>query len=155
MKKKLIIIYIVCLFFLVGCDNKEEIVKNNYMEMRNKLLEKDNYTNAEDLPLDIIVDIIREEEIIKYKIDLKNPKENMKDIVAIVVHNYYNENLFPTIGIFDEKQKLLTTEKNKVLELEDTIDTTKDISKINLEIKIWIKYKNDLNEEKEVIYKTT
>ena len=155
MKKKIIVIYILCIFFLVGCENKEENIKNDYITMKNNVIEEEEYTKAEDLPLDIIVDINREEELIKYKITLKNPKETMKDIVALVVHNHYSENLFPSVGIFDEKKELLVTDKNKTIELEDTIDTTKDISKLNLELKIWIKYKNEQNEEKEVLYKAT
>lgn len=155
MKKKIIVIYILCIFFLVGCENKEENIKNDYITMKNNVIEEEEYTKAEDLPLDIIVDINREEELIKYKITLKNPKETMKDIVALVVHNHYSENLFPSVGIFDEKKELLVTDKDKTIELEDTIDTTKDISKLNLELKIWIKYKNEQNEEKEVLYKTT
>lgn len=155
MKKKIIVIYILCIFFLVGCENKEENIKNDYITMKNNVIEEEEYTKAEDLPLDIIVDINREEELIKYKITLKNPKETMKDIVALVVHNHYSENLFPSVGIFDDKKELLVTDKDKTIELEDTIDTTKDISKLNLELKIWIKYKNEQNEEKEVLYKTT
>ena len=155
MKKKIIVIYILCIFFLVGCENKEENIKNDYITMKNNVIEEEEYTKAEDLPLDIIVDINREEELIKYKITLKNPKETMKDIVALVVHNHYSENLVPSVGIFDEKKELLVTDKDKTIELEDTIDTTKDISKLNLELKIWIKYKNEQNEEKEVLYKTT
>ena len=155
MKKKIIVIYILCIFFLVGCENKEENIKNDYITMKNNVIEEEEYTKAEDLPLDIIVDINREEELIKYKITLKNPKETMKDIVALVVHNHYSENLFPSVGIFDEKKELLVTDKDKTIELEDTIDTTKDISKLNLELKIWLKYKNEQNEEKEVLYKTT
>ena len=155
MKKKIIVIYILCIFFLVGCENKEENIKNDYITMKNNVIEEEEYTKAEDLPLDIIVDINREEELIKYKITLKNPKETMKDIVALVVHNHYSENLFPSVGIFDEKKELLVTDKDKTIELEDTIDTTKDISKLNLELKIWIKYKNEQNEEKEVLYKAT
>ena len=153
MKKMLIVI--ICIFLLAGCENKEEELKNKYIAIKKNLLEEEKYTNKDNLPLDIIADIKRDKEIIKYKIILKNPKEDMKDIVAIVVHNYYTENLFPSVGIFNDKQELLTNNKNASIELEDTIDTTKDIGKLNLELKVWIKYKNILNEEKEIYYKTT
>ena len=154
MKKKLIIASL-CIFFLVGCDNKEEVIKNEYISMKSNLLEEEKYTKSEDLPLDIIIDIKREDEIIKYSVKLKNPKENMKDMRVMVAHNYFSENLFPSVGIFDDKKELLTNNKDEFIELTDTIDTTKDISKLDLELKVWIEYKNDLNEKKEIIYKTT
>ena len=154
MKKKLIFASL-CIFFLLGCDNKEEVIKNEYISMKSNLLEEEKYTKSEDLPLDIIIDIKREDEIIKYSVKLKNPKENMKDMRVMVAHNYFSENLFPSVGIFDDKKELLTNNKDEFRELTDTIDTTKDISKLDLELKVWIEYKNDLNEKKEIIYKTT
>ena len=38
--KKRSIIFLICTILLLGCENKEEISKNEYIELKNKLLEK-------------------------------------------------------------------------------------------------------------------
>ena len=155
MKKRYIIPFI-CIFLLVGCSNKEEISKSEYINMKSNLLEKEKYTEKDNLPLDITIKIDRiDKEKIKYKVILSNPKENMKNIKAMVIHNYYTEELFPSIGIFDEKKELLTEEKNNTIELENNIKTTKNISKLNLELKVWIEYTNNEGKKQELFYKTT
>ena len=42
-------------------------------------------------------------------------------------------------------------EKNK-LELSGTIETTKNISNLKLNLKVWIEYQNDAGEKKEIYY---
>ena len=80
----------------------------------------------------------------------------MHDIKALVVHNYYTEDVFPSIGVFDEVGELLiNNSSNSSLVLGDTIQTTTDISKLRLELKILIEYTNDASEKKEIYYKTT
>lgn len=154
--KKVLIFFLLSLFLLTGCENKEEDSKNQYLSLKNKIMEKEDYTKIENLPIDITTKIDRQdEEKVRYKVVLDNPKENMKNMKVIVVHNYYTENLFPTIGIFDKTKELSTnTEKNKV-ELEDVIETTKNLSDISLELKVWVEYTNDLGETKDFLYKTT
>ncbi len=150
------IIFFLCIFFLIGCENIEEDSKNEYLSMKNSLLEEKEYTDVNELPLDITTRIDRiNEEKVNYKVILNHPKINMKDMKIMVVHNYYNEDLFPSVGIFDDKKELLVSSKDNSIELEDSIKTTKNISKLNLELKLWIEYINDLGEKKEIIYKTT
>ena len=153
--KKVTIIFLFILL-LAGCENKKEENKDEYISIKSNLLEEKEYTKKEDLPVNITVKIDRlDEEKVKYKVLLDHPKENMKEVKVLVVHNYYNEEIFPSIGIFDEPQKLSNTEENSSIELENTLKTTKNISKMNLELKIWMEYINELGEKKEVYYKTT
>ena len=154
--KKVYLIFFLCLFLLTGCENTKEDPKDEYISLRNKILEKTNDTKVEDLPLDITVNIDRiDEEKVKYKILLNNPKENMKQMKGIVIHSYYSEDLYPSFGIFDEKKELLTSIENDSIELENIMETTKNLSKLNLELKIWIEYIDDSGEKKELYYKTT
>ena len=154
MKKKHLLLLLI-LFLLVGCKNKEEKEKNEYINLKSNIIKEENYTNKEELPLDITVKIDKTAtEEIKYKVILSNPKENMKEIKAMAIHNYYNENLFPSVGIFNEKKELLKNQENTI-ELESTIESVKDISKIDLQIKVWISYKDEFGKEKEIYYKTT
>lgn len=153
MKKR--ILWILLLFVLVGCSTKEEDEKSDYIAIKSHLLEEETYTIGDELPLDIVVNIDRiDEEEVDYRVVFSNPKEDMHDIEAMVVHNYYNDDLFPTIGLFDSKGELLMGDKN-TLELKDTIETNKNLSSINLELKIYIKYKDKNGEKKEIYYKTT
>ena len=150
MKKISYLILIVII--LSGCENKEEQSKNNYIAYKNNLLEIDHYTKS--IPLDIIVNLERKDnQTVDYQVLFQNPKENMHKIKAMVVNNYSNENIFPTIGLFDEAEELLinSQEKNK-LELSGTIETTKNISDLKLNLKVWIEYQNDAGEKKEIYY---
>ena len=70
--------------------------------MKNEILEEKKVV-TESLPVDIVTTIERiNEEDISYKTTISNPKENMHNIKVMLVHNYYSENLYPSIGIFDE-----------------------------------------------------
>ena len=153
--KKVTIIFLLILI-LVGCENKKEENKDEYISIKKHLLEEKEYTKGEDLPVDITVKIDREdEEKVKYKVILNHPKENMKEIKILVINNYYNEEVFPSVGIFDDPKNLSTTEQDSSIELDSILKTTKNISKINLELKIWMEYINELGEKKEIYYKTT
>ena len=153
--KKVFLIMLLMLVFVTGCDNKEEEDKNEYLDMKSKLLEQTKFSLADDLNLDIVVNVDREtEEKINYEVILSNPKEDMKNIKAIVVHNYYTEDKFLTIGVFDKTKDLLRGSGEEIV-LKDSIDTTNDIEKLELELKIMIKYTNDKDEKKTIYYKTT
>lgn len=143
---------ILILFLFAGCENQEEQEKNDYIAYKNNLLSTKEY--SKNLPLDIIIDIEREDEqTIDYKVTLTNPKENMHKIRAMVVNNYSNEAVFPTIGLFDDKEELLPGNKDfNEVELEGTIESTKNISSLKLNLKVWIEYQNDTGEKKEVYY---
>ena len=154
--KKIHILALIILLILTGCENNEENIKNEYIAMKNQTFDDKNYQN-EAIPVEIITTIERiDEEAINYKVTIKNPQENMHDIKAMVVHNYYNEDVFPSIGVFDEpKNLLIDDDKTTELVLKDTIKTTKNISKLDLELKIWIEYTDDNGEKKDIYYKTT
>ena len=154
--KKVSIIFFLMILILTGCENKEEETKNEYISMKSNLLEEEKYTDISNLPIDITVKIDRiDEERVKYKVILNKPKENMKNIKALVVHNYYNEELYSSVGFFDDSRNLLAQDEESSIELSNTIKTTKNLSKINLELKLWLEYINDEGEKKEIYYKTT
>ena len=154
--KKIYILLLFSLVFISGCENKEEAIKNEYIAMKNETFDEKNYTE-EELPVDIITTVERiDGEAVNYKTTITNPKENMHDVKILLVHNYYNEDIFPSIGVFDEPQELLVdnAEETKIT-LKDTIKTTKNISKLDLKLKVLIEYTNDNGEKKDIYYKTT
>lgn len=155
--KKIYILLLFSLIFISGCENKEEATKNEYIAMKNETFNEENYSEDSSLPVDIITTIERiDEEEIDYKTTITNPKENMHDVKVLLVHNYYNEDVYPSIGVFDDTQELLVnSDTTTELVLKDTIKTTKNISKLNLELKLLIEYTNDEGEKKDIYYKTT
>lgn len=154
--KKIYILLLINLVMICGCENKEEATKNEYITMKNNTLNEENYTSKE-LPVEIITTIERiNEEDISYKTTITNPKENMHDIKVLLVHNYHNDDVFPSVGVFNESKELLVDNEEKTeITLQDTIKTTKNISKLNLELKMLIEYTNDNGEKKDIYYKTT
>lgn len=151
--KKLYVI-LLCLFFMTGCQNKEENVKNEYIAFKKEVLKSANY-QEENLPVDIITTIERiDNENINYKTVINNPKENMHNIKIMLVHNYQNENLYPSIGIFDETKELLVENTEEII-LEDIIKSNENLSKLDLELKLLIEYIDDFGEKKDIYYKTT
>lgn len=154
--KKVYILLLLNLIFISGCENKEEIEKNEYIAMKSETFNENNY-KQNSLAVDIKTNIDRiSEEEISYKTTITNPKENMHDVKVLLVHNYHCEDVFPSIGIFDEPGELLIDDNNTTkLVLNDTIKTTKNISKLGLELKLLIEYTDDNGEKKDIYYKTT
>ena len=157
MKKVLICFVFISLFLFVGCrkDTTDQEEKNDYLALKSDLISKTDFSQGEELNLDISVSIERvDEESISYTTTLSNVKENMNNIKVLVVHNYFTEDVFPSIGIFDDTKNLMVNDDNNIT-LVGYIDTTKDIRKLDLELKIWIQYIDDEGEVKDIYYKTT
>lgn len=155
---KLILILFITLT-LTACtkENKEENKKNEYIALKSTLISNEEYTEKDELPCDITISVDRvEEDKIKYKVIMNNPKENMHNIKALAIHNYFTEEIFPSIGLFDSKKELLINEDNtEKIELVGFIDSEKSIDNLNLKIKLWIEYTDDFDETKDIYYKTT
>ena len=157
MKKLLVCLTLISFFLFIGCEkddtNQEE--KNDYIAMKSNLVSKEEFDDAEDMKCDISISVDRiDKETISYITYISNIKEDMNDIKVLVVHNYFTEDVFPSIGIFDEPTSLKVSD-NKNISLVGYIDTTKDIRKLNLELKVWIQYTDNFGEVKDIYYKTT
>ena len=154
MKKILLILFLSILLF-TGCENKEEIEKNDYLDMKSQLLEHKEFVSLEELKCDIVVNIDRkDEEKVIYEVVLSKPKENMNNIKAVLVHNYYTEDVFPTIGLFDDTKSLFVNSQDSIT-LKGSIKTDKDIDNLNLMLKLLIRYTTDDGVKKDIYYKTT
>lgn len=154
--KKVYILLCLVILVITGCENQKENTKNEYLTIKTKLAEATKFISSEELPISIITDIKRKnDETINYTITLKEPTENMKSIQALVIHNYSNDNTYPSIGLFDSKEELKKEDSDAVLKLKGTIETTKNITNLNLEFRIWIQYQTDRGEKREIYYKST
>jgi len=148
---------LVVLFMITGCNKEttDQEDKSDYLAWKSNLVEKENFSETEELNCDITVSVDRiDEEMISYTTVVSNPKEDMKSVKMMVVHNYFTEDIFPTIGVFDKGKDLLIDSDNNIT-LVGYIDTTKDIQKLDLELRIWIEYIDKDGNKKDIYYKTT
>lgn len=156
MKRSIIVALIS--FTLIGCSQDAiSLEKDDYLVYKEDLLEQKEFTDIEDINFDlnISVDRINEEEV-SYRAIIDNPKENMHDIKALVIHDYFTDEVFPSIGIFDEKIDLIVDNQEvKGINLVGYIKTTKDIEELDLNIKVYLEYTNDSGELIKIYYKTT
>lgn len=156
------VLMLVCIIFIVGCSNIEvedgnkiNQEKENYLAIKNELDNRTEYIEEENLPCDVIfsIDRINSEEI-SYRAIIDNPKVNMNNVKALLIHDYFTEDIFPSIGIFDSPTSLIVgDEEVKGISLVGYIETTKNIEELNLNIKLYIEYTDDDGNIKEVYYK--
>lgn len=148
---------VICLsLFIVGC-NKDEVYedKEEYLKLKEELLNQEIFTNNNDINFDINIsfDKITEEEI-SYRAIIDNPKENMHDIKALLIHEYSSDDIFPSIGIFDDKvDLLLTSNEVRGFSLVGYINT--NVESTDLNIKLYLEYKDDSNILKKIYYNST
>ena len=156
MKKYLLILFLS--FTLFGCtENKEQLEKNNYLVLKEELIEKDVFSNTEDINFDLNISIDRvNSEEVSYRAIIDNPKENMYNVKALLIHNHLTDEVFPSLGLFDEPIDLIVNDNEvKGISLVGYIKTIKEIEDLNLDIKVYVEYTNEDNELIKIYYKTT
>ena len=157
-KLLLILIIIISIFLISGCANKKEVKKENIEN------EKDIYINyvqklkkikksSEDLPFSIEVKYEKMSDEVRYQVIMDNPKEEIKDIQALAIHNKQTDDVFPSVGIFDKKVNLIPNKKPSGVILVGYFPYKGDIDKLDVEVKILISYK--INNEKVTSYYVT
>ena len=70
--------------------------------MQQELINYDNFTQPLTYDVNVYSDRLVDTEII-YRVIIDNPTESMHNISVLVIHNYPTNDIFPSIGIFDEK----------------------------------------------------
>ncbi|MBR2712548.1 MAG: hypothetical protein IKE73_02440 [Bacilli bacterium] len=148
--KKILILLICFIFLLTGCASKEITKeKNIYIKYIKELKKVNKSTN--NIPFDIEIKLDKlTDELYMYQFIMDNVKEDIDDVEAIVIHNKKTEDIFPSIGIFDEKEKLLVDKKPSGIVLVGYIDSkNKDAN-----FKALIKYKDSNNKKHKVYYVT-
>ena len=151
--KKRILLFILLIIVLTGCSNKEltkeKEIYNSYISLLDKVNESSN-----EYPFDIEVSLDKlTDKIVRYQVIIDNVKENIYNIEAVAVHNIETDDIFPSIGIFDDKENLEVGKKPPGIILVGYIDTDKEIEDLNCKIKVLVKYEQD-NNKKEVYYVT-
>ena len=141
---------------MVGCSNKVEEEKNNYLAMKSNLEEINSFDTYDELPCDITISLKRlSEDVIMYEAILDNPREDMNKIKMMVIHNGYTDSVFPSIGVMDDSSYKLMVSSEEVVSLSGYIESNKDIRELSLELKVWIAYEDNDGNLKNVYYKST
>ena len=73
----------------------------------------------------------------------------MNNVKALLIHDFLNEEAFPSVGIFDEPTKLQKDTEDKIV-LNGNIQTTNDIS--STKFKLYLEYTDDNNNLNKIYY---
>ena len=152
-----IIILVITSSFLLGCNSnkveelsKEKEIYQNYVKKTQNIKK----TSSEEFPFDINVkyDKITKDEV-RYQIVIDNPKKEIKNISAVAVHDKQTDDVFPSIGIFEKKQKLIPNKKPSGIILVGYIPYTKSVKSFECTIKLLIRFSDE--EKTQTLYYVT
>ncbi len=146
MKKILIILLLI---LLCGCTSSE---KNIYLDYINELKEVKTSSKSYPFSMEVKYDKIIDREV-RYQVILDNVKEDITDIEMICYHDKKTSDIYPSIGIFDDKESLFKDKKPSGLILVGYIPYKKDIDNFHITMKVLIKYKIK-NKEYKIHYVT-
>lgn len=145
--KKIIIVLL--LILLCGCSSSE---KNIYLDYINELKEVKTSSKAYPFDIEVKYDKIIDREV-RYQVILDNVKEDITDIEMICYHDKKTSDIYPSIGIFDDKESLFKEKKPSGLILVGYIPYKKDIDNFHITMKVLVKYKIK-NKEYKIHYVT-
>ena len=128
MKKIILLLTIVLL--LCSCTNK----KNNerYNELVNELKNVTSSTENIDIDIEVEVEYLKDN-LKNYRILINKPDFEMKNITALAITNE-EEDMYPSIGIFDDKITLNKDSKNKGIKLSGYFERE------DIEFKVYINF---------------
>ena len=141
MKKILTLLLIILL--LTGCsDNKINKEKEKYIKYYNEL--KNVKKSSNNIPFDIEIkyDKITNNEI-RYQVIIDKVKIDLEEIEALAIHNKETNDVFPSIGIFDDKQNLEVNKKPSGIILVGYIDYEGRVEDFKCNIKVLVNYKTN------------
>lgn len=160
--KRVSVILAIIIIFCASCTiiNNNDNNKNDSTETTKNEKEKNIYLDYVkelksveegdlELPFEISVDYnLVSGEGVRYQITIDNPKEEVTNLQALAIHNKQTDDIFPSIGIFDDKVNLITGEKPEGIILVGYIPYEGYIDDFECEIKVLLKYKINDNIEK-------
>ncbi|MGI6329739.1 MAG: hypothetical protein ACOXZR_02635 [Bacilli bacterium] len=156
--KKLLLIFL--LILITSCSNDVKIEKEVYNQFLKEITNatEDKFNKTLPFDIDVSFDALKEIEI-AYQVTIDNPRENIRNIKVIAVHDQETKDLFPTSGIFEEPLNLIPNVVNldsnyvKGIILVGYIPYTGYIENFTGEIKVLIEYEDDLSNLHQVFYR--
>lgn len=152
--KRILIVFLVLILFLTGCTTNDISKEKDTYLTYIKELRKIN-KSTKDIPFNIEVrfDKITDSEI-RYQVVIDEVKEDITDVEAITIHDKQTDDVFPSIGIFDKKQKLEVNKKPSGIILVGYIDYQGKVEKFKCNLKLLIKYNTNDKKSHTVYYVT-
>lgn len=153
MKKSIIILTF--LLVLVGCNStsEEQLQLDNYYATIETIL--DNKVDNLEVPFNYKMNVGYDEEskLYEYTIIIDKPQEAMYDIEALAIDKKQNlkKDIFPSIGIFDEKATNMVpnqTNKKKGFAAGIVLNGTTKEEEFTINLKV--SWKNEKKEQKDV-----
>lgn len=138
--------FIFLMLFLSGCKNEESKETIYYKELINEL----SKVNESSLSIPVNIEIKVEEmpnNFLRYTALLDRNGQVMKDIEAILIHDKETDNVFPSLGIFEDKITLNNESKELGIKLTGYVENGD-----NINFKFLIKYKNSEEKLKKYYY---
>ena len=152
-----IIIILLSIFILTGCNN-ENAKDKEYHSYVNILKESTEFES--ELPFDISIYLKKlNDDEVTYKVIIDNPKKELKYIEAIIIHDNKTNDIYPSIGIYDDKVSLIPNKVDKDnnivkgIILTGYIPYSDDINNLKVSFKLLFKY-TDSEGEHTIIYST-
>ncbi|MEG2283029.1 MAG: hypothetical protein RSB99_00170 [Bacilli bacterium] len=103
--KKVGVLIVLGLLLFTGCSKPNKTV-DEYYRLVDDLKKEDNFTGDKDFEFTLTVLKLTADEV-QYRLILDKPKIIMKDIRLLLIHNQKTTDIFPSIGIFDDKISLI------------------------------------------------
>lgn len=149
---KKILTLLLSVFLLIGCTTQKTKEDNqqfdSYDKIKQNLIQRRQFDS--DATFDVILLYNMIDEGYRYDIFIKNPQEDMYNVLALCLANETAEQICPTIGIFDEESynlKVGYINKQqgfyKGIQLSGTTSSKQDI-------KLYVKYFQDEQKQKAV-----
>lgn len=139
MIKRLSIFLLIILLF-TGCNNlsAEDKLYNRYVK---DLKEQEKFDQEFPFTITINIEKLTDYEI-TYHLVIDNFKENVNSIRALVIHDQKTDDVYPSVGIFEDKIDL-AKEKKKGILLIGYIDYQQEIEDFHGTFKAMITYEQD------------
>ena len=150
MKNKIItlIVLIFLSLVIVGCTNKSEPVKEEKKENEGN---KDTY-------IKYVQELKKEEESsenLPFDVNVEYVKGTVKNITALAIHDKQTDDVFPSVGIFDDAVTLNEGEKPEGVVLAGYIPYTGSIDDLKNEITVKVLIKYEYENKKITAYYVT
>jgi hypothetical protein len=149
---------IVCCLLLTSCTHN---IYDKQLDQYNRLVSelKNTHQISTDIPFDInaYFEKITDDEV-TYRVIIDNPRKDIRNIKAVVVHDHKTNDIYPTSGIFESPLNLvpdvvdITNNYAKGVILVGYIDYNDNIDDFKITIKVLVQYEDSNGDSHDIYY---
>lgn len=144
---KKILVILIALLCLTGCSKDYKIYKtykNYYQDLLKKEVSESTSVNYD---IELVVNSLQQGQY-RYDIIIDNPKVEMHDIIALAIIDngeFDNENMMPSLGIYDDKYSLIPNEVDLSQFKAKGLNLSIVLNESDVNFKVFIQYQTDDN----------